>query len=394
MESGELNELTGRIDKFLNVGIAFFDLKELRVEYKNELFTEWFESSIKSDNLLELISEVEIDKLKKRLAKGKEYKREREVKDGNRNRFLRIVFSNETDSIGLVKVLDVTHEKELEFMMDSYAKLAEKNKKELETANAKIQAQNERMVKELEIARQVQLGMLPFDFKPENDGIEFAAMLKPAKEVGGDFFDVFYIDSHHLCVCLGDVSDKGAGSALFMAAAKTLIKSHALHSASTSSIAYRINNELSKNNEKCMFSTLFIGILHIESGKMVYTNCGHCYPYIIEENMSSSLVKELNGPAIGVLGDIIYTEQELELNPGQTLFIYSDGVTEAINSTGEFYTDKRLKNQIRSCKNALNPETLIDEVFSSVMEFEQGKDQSDDITIVALKLLTNKNESL
>lgn len=386
MNSDKLKELIGNIDNILNVGIAFIDLEQLRIEYKNELFSHWFESSIKSDNLLELITEVDIDKLRNRLGKRKEYKQEREIKDGNRNRFLSIVISNVSDLVGLVKVLDITHQKELEFMMDSYAKLAEKNKKELEAANARIQAQNERMVKELEIARQVQLGMLPFDFKPDNDGIEFAAMLKPAKEVGGDFFDVFYLDSDHLCVCLGDVSDKGAGSALFMAATKTLIKSHALHSASTSSIASRINNELSKNNEKCMFSTLFIGILNIASGKMVYTNCGHCYPYIVEENLSSSLVKVLNGPAVGVIGDVVFTEQELELNAGQTLFIYSDGVTEAINSSGEFYTDKRLKNQIRSCENSSNPETLIDSIFSSVVQFEQGKEQSDDITMVALKL--------
>lgn len=382
-----VDQILGNIDAHIGAGVVLFDVESLLVVHSNAIFKSWFEST--DDSLLEILPEIDEGKLRKRLSKGKEYKREREIKDGNRNRSIRIEFTKLSDTIGLAKATDNTKEKELEFMMDSYAKLAEKNKKELEAANARIQAQNDRMLRELEIARQVQMGMLPFDFNPENDSVEFAALLKPAKEVGGDFFDIFYIDNENLCICLGDVSDKGAGSALFMAATKTLIKSHALNSKSTASIVSRINNELAKNNEKCMFTTLFVGIFHIEDGTLLFSNCGHCYPMLINENMSLSEVKELNGPAVGIMEDFSYSEQEISIKPNQTLLVYSDGVTEAKNKAEELYSENALKHLIKSSATPSNPETLIHTVFDAVDDFEKGTEQSDDITILALKYKPN-----
>lgn len=382
-----IDQVLGNIDAYLGAGVVLFDVDTLLVVHTNETFKSWFQST--DDSLLEILPEIDEGKLRKRLSKGKEYKREREIKDGNRNRSIRIEFTKLSDTVGLAKATDNTKEKELEFMMDSYAKLAEKNKKELEAANARIQAQNDRMLRELEIARQVQMGMLPFDFNPENDSVEFAALLKPAKEVGGDFFDIFYIDNDNLCVCLGDVSDKGAGSALFMAATKTLIKSHALNSKSTASIVSRINNELAKNNEKCMFTTLFVGIFHIKDGTLLFSNCGHCYPILINENMSLSEVKELNGPAVGIMEDFSYSEQEISIKPNQTLLVYSDGVTEAKNKAEELYSENALKHLIKSSATPSNPETLIHTVFDAVDDFEKGTEQSDDITILALKYKPN-----
>ena len=382
-----IDQVLGNIDAYLGAGVVLFDVDTLLVVHTNETFKSWFQST--DDSLLEILPEIDEGKLRKRLSKGKEYKREREIKDGNRNRSIKIEFTKLSDTIGLAKATDNTKEKELEFMMDSYAKLAEKNKKELEAANARIQAQNDRMLRELEIARQVQMGMLPFDFNPENDSVEFAALLKPAKEVGGDFFDIFYIDNENLCICLGDVSDKGAGSALFMAATKTLIKSHALNSKSTASIVSRINNELAKNNEKCMFTTLFVGIFHIKDGTLLFSNCGHCYPMLINENMSLSEVKELNGPAVGIMEDFSYSEQEISIKPNQTLLVYSDGVTEAKNKAEELYSENALKHLIKSSATPSNPETLIHTVFDAVDDFEKGTEQSDDITILALKYKPN-----
>ena len=378
-----VEQILGDIDSHLGTGVVLFDVESLSVLHSNEIFKSWFE--ITGNSLLEVLPEIDEGKLRKRLSRGKEYKREREIKVGNRNCSLKIEFTKVSETIGLAKAIDNTNEKELEFMMDSYAKLAEKNKKELETANTRIQAQNDRMLRELEIARQVQMGMLPFDFNPENDSVEFAAMLKPAKEVGGDFFDIFYIDNENLCICLGDVSDKGAGSALFMAATKTLIKSHALNSQSTASIVSRINNELAKNNDKCMFTTLFVGIFHIKDGRLLFSNCGHCYPILVNENMSLSEVKQLNGPAVGFVEGHSYSEQEIAIKPNQTLLIYSDGVTEAKNKAEKLYSENSLKNLIKSSATPSNPETLIHTVFDSVDEFEKGTEQSDDITIVALK---------
>ena len=315
-----------------------FELQPLKIVNANDRFRAWFSKSEESIALPEVIKDIDVDRMQKRLHRRKEYKREKEIREGNRIRYLNIEISIIEEGVGLVKVTDGTKQKELEFMMDSYAKLAEKNKKELEIANAKIQAQNNRMLRELEIARQVQMGMLPFDFNPDNNNVEFAALLKPAKEVGGDFFDIFYIDDENLCICLGDVSDKGAGSALFMAATKTLIKSHALNSKSTASIVFRVNNELSKNNMKSMFSTLFVGIYNLNDGTLLYSNCGHCYPLMIDKNMSLKELKELNGPPVGVIEGFSFTEQKINFSPEQTILVYSDGITEARNKDKEFFS--------------------------------------------------------
>jgi sigma-B regulation protein RsbU (phosphoserine phosphatase) len=385
MEKNIIQNILSNLDEHLGYGIALFDSHSLKLVHTNDRFRVWFSESKKSNELSEVIKEIDITRMQKRLSRQKEYRREKQIQEGHRTRYLNIEVSIIEEEVGLVKVTDGTKEKELEFMMDSYAKLAEKNKKELEIANAKIQAQNNRMLLELEIARQVQMGMLPFDFNPENDSVEFAALLKPAKEVGGDFFDIFYIDDKNLCICLGDVSDKGAGSALFMAATKTLIKSHALNSKSTASIVFRVNNELSKNNIKSMFSTLFVGIFNLTDGTLLYSNCGHCYPLMIDKNMSLKELNELNGPPVGVIGSYSFTEQKINFSPDQTILVYSDGITEAINKDEDFFSVQRLKKVINRAHPPSNPESLIHIVFDEVDAFERETNQSDDITLIALK---------
>lgn len=380
-----IQNILSNLDDHLGFGLALFDSHSFKLLHINDRFKSWFFKDKESNDLHEAISEIDTSRMQKRLSRQKLYKCEKVIHNGPRTQYLYIEISILEEEVGLVKVSDGTKQKELEFMMDSYAKLAEKNKKELENANAKIQAQNDRMFRELEIARQVQIGMLPFDFNPDNDSIEFAALLKPAKEVGGDFFDIFYIDEKSICVCLGDVADKGAGSALFMAATKTLIKSHALNSMSTASIVFRVNNELSKNNMSSMFATLFIGIFNLIDGTLLYSNCGHCYPLIIDKNMSTKELMELNGPPAGVVEGYSFTEQVIKFSPEQTILIYSDGISEAINKDGDLFSVQRLKKIINQAEPPSNPESLIHIVFDEVDEFEKGTSQSDDITLVALK---------
>lgn len=371
-------------EQHLSIGVATFEAESLKIIEQNELFSRWFSDS--NLTLDQKVPELKIDKLKKRLPKGRGYSSEHDFVDSGRNKVLKLNYSSiENDSIILVEAIDSTKEKEMEFMIDSYAKLSEKNKKELERALSKIKRQNDRMLKELEIARQVQMGMLPFDFNPENENVDFAALLKPAKEVGGDFFDIFYIDNENLCICVGDVSDKGAGSALFMAATKTLIKSHAINSKSTASVVSRINNELVKNNDKCMFSTLFVGILNINTGSLLFSNCGHCYPFLINEDKSVVRLEELNGPAIGIVEDFSYTEQETTVEPNQTLLVYSDGVTESMDSEKNLYTEGRLTQLIADLNAKVEPELVINTIFDSVVEYEKDTEQTDDITILAIK---------
>ena len=272
-------------------------------------------------------------------------------------------------------------------MIDSYAKMAEKNKRELEHANKLIQEQNERMKQELEIARKVQLGMLPFNFNPESQHVELAPLLKPANEVGGDFFDIFYVNDDHLCICLGDVSDKGAGPALFMAASKTLIKSHAINAVSVAGIVSRVNNELCKDNERCMFVTLFVGILNIKSGELIYSNCGHCRPILLNENKKIKIIKDSHGPALGIVENFPFSEGKISLSKNESILVYSDGVTEASNQNGDFFGEEKLKTLLSNAMKDPTPDQIVNLIFNSVNEFEEGTHQSDDITLLTTKYL-------
>ncbi len=156
------------------------------------------------------------------------------------------------------------------------------------------------MERELQVAREVQRNMMPIDFAPSHEECMVAAVLKPALEVGGDFFDFFYADKDRLCFLVGDVSDKGAASGLFMAAAKTLIKMHAIRAESTAAIISRVNRELAVKNDSCMFVTLFVGILDLTTGEVVFTNAGHDPPYLVRSRQRPELMSHKNGLPLGV----------------------------------------------------------------------------------------------
>ena len=240
------------------------------------------------------------------------------------------------------------------------------------------------MERELDVARQVQMSMLPMDFKPNRDECTVAATLKPALEVGGDFFDLFFVDSHRLCLSVGDVSDKGAPSALFMAAAKTLLKAHATLAQSTAGVVGRVNRELAFNNESCMFVTLFLGILDLETGELIFTNGGHNPPYLVRKGGAPERLVQRNGPALGVVELAEYTEDRIILESGDLLLVYSDGVTEAMNDGKELFGDTRLEaalwpDHVNSAEDAVR--TLAD----AVTAFEDGAPPSDDTTILAVK---------
>ena len=390
MNSEKRNKMISNLDQYLEIGIAITNLDNFNIEYENELFSNWIKQSKSSNNLADRITSLKADLVLKRCSKKRSYEHEIELDESGRYKSLKIKITpilEDESNLAIVKIVDNTKFKELEYMIDSYAKLAESNKRELEKALRVIKKQNQRMMNELEIARQVQMGMLPFNFDPENKNVEFAALLKPANEVGGDFFDIFYLNENELCVCLGDVSDKGAGSALFMAATKTLIKFHAFKTKNVAEIVNRVNNELAQNNTKCMFATLFIGIFNINTGLMSYTNCGHCYPLVISKDKGIEKLTSLNGPAIGIIEELDFSEQEVKLKEFQSLLVYSDGVTESSNKYDDFFGDQRLNDSIKSLKEETSPQDIVNIVFNSVVKFEKGTDQADDITILGLKYL-------
>ncbi len=252
---------------------------------------------------------------------------------------------------------------------------------ELREAHALIQKQQQRMQDELNVARDIQLSMVPKHF-PTFDAIDIFARLEPAREIGGDLYDAFMIDSESLCLCVGDVSGKGAPAALFMAMTKTLIKSYATSDLSTASIMTRVNDELCENNDENLFVTVFLSILNINTGELKFTNAGHNYPYIIKEDKSLVTLKQKHGPIVAAMEGLIYKESIVTLEKNDTLFLFTDGVTEAMNIDEELYGEERLedfllKSDAKDVKTTIN--TLVDDIYL----YENGSAQTDDITMLS-----------
>jgi sigma-B regulation protein RsbU (phosphoserine phosphatase) len=259
---------------------------------------------------------------------------------------------------------------------------------ELQKAYRIIEAQKARMQEELNVGRDIQMSMVPQTFPPFPDRNEFSvyAALHPAREVGGDFYDFFFIDENRICVCVGDVSGKGVPAALFMAVAQTLIKSRACDDASTASIVTHVNNELAKNNKAYMFVTLFIGILDIQTGELVYTNGGHNPPYVKRRNGDIKRIDSKHGPVVGPIDGMTYREDKIVLHKGDLLLLYTDGVTEAINAEKKLFSEKKLADLVSS-ERFQSTEAIVEKIYSTVKAFEGDMDQADDITILAIQYL-------
>src|SRR5262245_47368001 len=203
--------------------------------------------------------------------------------------------------------------------------------------------EKERMEETLKLAHDIQMSMVPKIFPPFPDRSEFDifATLAPAKEVGGDFYDFFFIDDDHLCFTVGDVSGKGVPASLFMAVTKTLFRATARIGSTPSEILARLNAAICRANESCMFVTLFCGILNIRTGQVDYGNGGHNPPYYLHQDGVSPLEK-LGGIVLGLVEQTLYASGRLVLRPGEALLLYTDGVTEAMDSRERLYSDQRL----------------------------------------------------
>jgi sigma-B regulation protein RsbU (phosphoserine phosphatase) len=256
---------------------------------------------------------------------------------------------------------------------------------ELKSAYKIIEEQKKRMQNELDVGREIQLAMVPSIF-PASHMYNIYASLEPAREVGGDFYDVFNIDEEHVCFCVGDVSGKGVPAALFMAMAKTLIKSRASNDPSTASIVTHVNDELSQDNEGCLFVTLFVCILNTLTGKVLTTNAGHNPPILRRANGVIELLKRLDGPVVAAIEGFAYKEGFVQLNKGDSLLLFTDGVTEADTAHGEFYGDPRLVSLFENTENR-SPKQMVEQILSDVHEFEGQGRQADDITVMVLDYL-------
>jgi sigma-B regulation protein RsbU (phosphoserine phosphatase) len=251
---------------------------------------------------------------------------------------------------------------------------------------AQLELANERMSEELNFARDIQMGLLPLIFPafPTRSEFSIFASLIPAREVGGDFYDFYFLDEHHLCFVVGDVSGKGAPGALLMAVSKTLSKSRAMDDFSPSSILTHVNTELSQNNDAAMFVTVFLGIMDIRTGKIEYTNAGHNPPYIRRKGGSVEKLDAFHGPVIGAMPNLHYKEDTTVLEQNDIIVVFSDGITEAMNIDDELYSDAHFE-QFLATENLNTSQKLVDQVVRDVKRHEGDAEQADDITIMALK---------
>ena len=252
-----------------------------------------------------------------------------------------------------------------------------------------VTAEKERIGAELSVAAQIQADMLPRIFPPFSDRKEFDlyASMVPAKEVGGDFYDFFMADEDHLVMVMADVSGKGVPAALFMVIARTLIKnrSQSQMSLSPSEILADVNGQLCEGNEEGMFVTVWLGILNIFTGKGMAANAGHEHPAVRRAGGQFELVKYRHSPALAVMEGIRFREHEFQLNQGDTLYIYTDGVPEATNAEEELFGEERLLAALNRQPDA-NPEKLLRNMAEDMDAFMAGAPRFDDTTMLALKM--------
>lgn len=246
--------------------------------------------------------------------------------------------------------------------------------------------EREHIDSELNIARKIQMDMIPKAFPPfpDRNDINIYGSLVPAKMVGGDLYD-FFIRDEKLYFCIGDVSGKSVPGALVMAAGYTLYHSLAAHESNPSRIMQAINEAISKDNEANMFVTMFIGVLDLPTGKLRYCNAGHEKPFIIGQKVRVLPVKP--HLPLGVKEDVIYTTQEDKLTPGEMVFLYTDGLTEAMNMKHELFGIKRTENVLETFEEqgGISTETLINKVSENVAAFVGEAEQSDDLTLLAVQ---------
>lgn len=241
---------------------------------------------------------------------------------------------------------------------------------------------------ELEVARRIQKAILPQNFPPfpEHTEFELHASMNAAKKVGGDFYDFFMIDENHLGFAIGDVSGKGIPAAIFMAVSRALLKSTALTGISPHDCLLQVNRLLQSENSTSMFVTVFYGIIELNSGMVEFSNGGHNPPYLLKNNGETSLLELTNNFVLGAFATSSYRSKKVQMEKGDSLILYTDGVTEAINDQGVQFTEGGLQKCLANV-NGQSAQELVELVIDKVGDHSGTTPQSDDITVLALKYL-------
>jgi sigma-B regulation protein RsbU (phosphoserine phosphatase) len=259
-------------------------------------------------------------------------------------------------------------------------------KKHIETLR-RTTVEKERIEHDLHVANRIQGSMLPRTFPPflKIPNLDLYATMEPAREVGGDFYDFFMVDERRLCFCIGDVSGKGVSAALFMVITRTILKNQALSGNSLEEIMRRTNDMLCAENEENMFVTVFMGWLDVVTGAVEYVCAGHNPPLTARRDGTFAFLPVKPGMMVGVMENAIFATASVQLQPGDILLLYTDGVTEAMNERDELFGAQRLFDAV----NTVAPRTartVIAAVRSAIKEYVQGTPASDDVTMLALGL--------
>jgi phosphoserine phosphatase RsbU/P len=243
-------------------------------------------------------------------------------------------------------------------------------------------AAQEKIASELRIAREIQMSSIPHEY-PALPGWDIHGVLQPAREVGGDFYDCALLDERRLYITLGDVSDKGVPAALFMAATKTRLGASVTAAASPAAVLTRVNRDTVRNNDRCMFVTVWCGILDLGSGRITYANAGHNPPAVRRADGRVEFLDLASAPALGIDEDAAYREGTTTLEPGDVLVMYTDGVTEALDARAELFSENRLQTELVT-SGLGDARDLAGRVLARVAAFAGDTPQSDDIALLVV----------
>ena len=236
---------------------------------------------------------------------------------------------------------------------------------------------------DLNIAARIQQSILPRMFPDRREFAVYAEMT-PMKEVGGDFYDFFFIDDERLALIIGDVSGKGVPAAIFMAMSRTLLKAMALQVVNPGECLRRINAVLTTEGDPSMYLTIFYGVLNISTGELQYSNGGHPVPCLMRGDGAVELLENVGGTLIGMIEDLDFDVKSIVLRSGETLFMYTDGVIEVMNGEGALFSEERLRDFLRQ-SNSLPLETLAKKLFARLRTYAGDVPRMDDITVLTIR---------
>ena len=371
---------------------ALCEDETLKIVYSNPVFIEWFNVHQVGIQLDEVISSLKKETLFKRIDKRGYFSLS--ITTNSENKKIPILIEikfQKTSWQGIpyisVHALDMSTVIEKDMLIESHSKIMEatvaERTYELAGKNAELVKAQNHINSELEIARNLQIEILPANF-PKIAGCDGAAFMVPATTMGGDFYDFIELPDGKIGLVMADVSGKGVPAAFFMAVARTNLRLVACDSSGPSECLRRTNDLLCTQNPMYLFVTIFYGVFDPITGLLSYANGGHNPPIIRRIDGSTQMLASLGDTALGIIENISFQEHTHQFSPGDSLVLYTDGVTEAFNSDWEEHGEERMLDQVRLQGNG-SAKNLVTAIFDSVIDFAGMAPQSDDITITVLK---------